>query len=438
MINLKTKLTLYNLLSKLGFTALFLLFLPWIVERVNLRQVDIDLVNKREKIIDLIESIGIEPFISSDSSDAFGSYNILKEEFISLELTDTESDMNFIDVKNRSIEDEEITYRVLNYTILVDGQKYLLEIGKSLSSIQSSRRNITKIILIFLAVIILITLFTDLQYTRLILRPLEKITAKLKSISSPSTFDKELIPTNTSDFAKLDKALRDLMIRIDESFRKEKEITVNISHELLTPVAVLRSRLENIMLDDGLNTSTAGKIEESLRTLHRLQSLINSLLLIARIESDQYLMSDSFDVRAILNEIADELTPLAEDKGVIIVRNNGPDFKLSNANRSLVFSMFYNVINNALKNTPAGGCVIISTGMEHREYIVKVEDTGKGIDKEQMDRLFSRFNAKRTDNGTGIGLAIAKSIADHHKIGIEVTSSPQKGTAFSFIFPENS
>ncbi|NMC37648.1 MAG: hypothetical protein GYA41_04935 [Bacteroidales bacterium] len=439
MISLKTKLTLYNLLSKLGFTALFLLFLPWIVERVNLRQVDIDLVNKREKIINFIENIGIEPFISSDSSDAFGSYNILKEEFISLELTDTVSDMNFIDVKNRSIEDEEITYRVLNYTILVDGQKYLLEIGKSLSSIQSSRRNITKIILIFLAVIILITLFTDLQYTRLILRPLKKITTKLKSISSPSTFDKEIIPTNTSDFVKLDKALRDLMIQIDESFRKEKEITVNISHELLTPVAVLRSRLENILLDDNLNPETAGKIEESLRTLHRLQTLINSLLLIARIESNQYLMSDSFMIREILNEIAMELTPLAQDKGVIIIRNNGPDFLLRNANRSLVFSMFYNIINNALKNTPAGGCVTISTGREHRrEFFVKVEDTGSGIDKEQMERLFSRFNAKRNNMGTGIGLAIAKSIADHHKIEIEVTSSPQKGTVFSFIFPENS
>ncbi len=309
------------------------------------------MVNKGRKSL-AYENIGIEPFISSDSPDAFGSYNILKDEFISLEVTDTTADLNFIDVKNREIEDEEITYRVLNYTILVDGRKYLLEIGKSMSSIQYLRRNITKIILIFLAVIILITLFADLQYTRLILKPLEKITAKLKSISSPSIFDKTPVPTRTSDFVKLDNALRDLMIQINESFRKEKEITVNISHELLTPVSVIRSKLENIMLDERLNTETAGKIEESLRTLHRLQSLINSLLMIARIESNQYLMSDSFNIRDILNEIVDELSPLADDKGVIIVRNNGPDFMLRNANRSLVFSMFYNIINNALKNTP--------------------------------------------------------------------------------------
>jgi len=75
------------------------------------------------------------------------------------------------------------------------------------------------------------------------LKPLRKITDKLKEISSPAKFDRTPVKTNTSDFASLDNALRDLMIQIDESFRKEKEITINISHELLTPVSVLRSKL---------------------------------------------------------------------------------------------------------------------------------------------------------------------------------------------------
>jgi hypothetical protein len=116
MIRLKTKLTLFNLLSRLVFTGLFLLFLPWIIERVNLRQVDFDLIQKREKVIGLIDSIGIEPFITSDSSYAFGSYNILKEEFISLERINTSEDLNYIEVSDRIIEDEAIAYRVLKYS----------------------------------------------------------------------------------------------------------------------------------------------------------------------------------------------------------------------------------------------------------------------------------------------------------------------------------
>ena len=438
MIRLKSKLALFNLLSKLAFTALFLIFLPSIVERINLRQVDNDLIQKREKTIELIEKIGIEPFINSDTTDTFGSYNILKEEFISLERTNIEEEINQIDISNRIIEDEEITYRVLNYTLIVDGRKYLLEIGKSLASIQNDRKSVNKIILVFLLFIILVTLVTDLQYTRIILNPLTKITNKLKEISSPSKFDRTPVKTNTSDFASLDNALSDLMIQIDESFQKEKEITVNISHELMTPISVLRSKLENILLKSDTDPETANKIEESLMTLHRLQNLVNSLLLIARIESHQYLSEDTFSVQSLLREIMDELNPVAEDKEVNLRSEFRQDYQVGKANRSLVFSMFYNVLNNAVKNTDAGGIVSVSSFTEHRRFNVTISDTGKGITGEQMGTLFSRFKSRRDsdDNGTGIGLAIAKSIADFHNIKVSVTSEVEKGTIFSFIFPE--
>jgi signal transduction histidine kinase len=438
MIRLKSKLALFNLLSKLVFTALFLIFLPSIIERVNLRQVDNDLIQKREKTIGLIEKIGIEPFINSDTTYAFGSYNILKEEFIGLERTNIEEELNQIDVSNRIIEDEEITYRVLNYTLIVDGKKYLLEIGKSLSSIQNAKKNIYRIILVFLVFIILVTLVTDLQYTRIILNPLKKIISKLKEISSPSKFDMTPVKTNTCDFASLDNALRDLMIQIDESFQKEKEITVNISHELMTPISVLRSKLENILLRSDLDPETANKIEESLKTLHRLQSLVNSLLLIARIESHQYLQEDTFSVQSLLGEIIDELKPVAEDKEVNLQGNFIHEYHFEKANRSLVFSMFYNVLNNSLKNTDRGGKIIVGTNIKQGRYLVIITDTGKGMNEAQMSTLFSRFKARKGNDGdgTGIGLAITKSIADFHNIEVSVTSEVEKGTTFSFIFPE--
>ncbi len=437
MIRLKSKLALFNLLSKLVFTSLFLILLPSIIERINLRQVDNDLIQKREKTISLIEKIGIEPFINSDTSDAFGSYNILKEEFISLERSDAEGDLNLIEVSNRIIEDEEITYRVLNYTIIVDGQKYLLEIGKSLASIQNAKKNINKIILAFLVFIILVTLVTDLQYTRIILNPLKKITNKLKEISSPSKFDRTPVKTNTSDFVGLDNALRDLMIQIDESFQKEKEITVNISHELMTPISVLRSKLENILLKSDIDPETANKIEESLKTLHRLQSLVNSLLLIARIESHQYLRDDTFSIQSLLGEIIDELNPVAEDKEVNLTGDLICDYVIKKANRPLVFSMFYNVLNNAVKNTGPGGKINVRSNVMRGRFHVIITDTGKGMNETQMSTLFSRFKTRNVydDDGTGIGLAIAKSIADFHNIEVSVSSEVEKGTIFYFIFP---
>jgi signal transduction histidine kinase len=438
MQKLKFKLSLFNLLSKLVFAGIFLVLMPFIIERINLRQVDNDLVKKREQVLALISDIGIEPFVASDS--AFGSFNILKEEFISLERITGGEDYNYIEISSRLIEDEEIEYRVLHYSFSIEDQKYLLEIGKSIDSIENTGRNIRNVLLAFLIFIIVITFFTDTQYTRLLLVPLEKIKSKLRLISDPSLFDRSPVSTSTSDFRQLDKALCDVMENLNILFQKEKEITVNISHELMTPIAVLRSKLENLLIREDLDPGTEEKIEESLLTLQRLQSMVNSLLMIARIESNQYLREDTFSINDVLNEIVRELEPISEDACINLTHEPTEDLVIGKANRSLVFSMFFNVVNNALKNTPVGGSVKIYSLTDQGRFTVIILDTGRGMTEEQKKNLFSRFKSRdsRSGDGTGIGLAIAKTIADFHDIQIKVSSELEKGTSFSFIFPQNS
>ncbi len=440
MIKLRTKLALFNFISKLIFAGLFIAFLPYIIDRINILQTDNELIQKREEVIDLISKVGIEPFINQETANGFGSYNILKEEFISLEKADLKSDWNFIEVSKRLIDDETIDYRVLNYSFNVDGVTYLLEIGKSLTSIHYTRNNIKKVILIFLVAIIMITLVSDLIYSRRVLRPLEYIYSKLKSTSAPYLFDKTPVRTSTSDFWQLDNTIRDLMKRIDNLFQQEKEITVNISHELMTPISVLRSKLENILLDQNLADDTSAKIEESLRTLHRLKTLVNSLLFIARIENRQYIREDSFSIKELLQEVVGEIEPVAVDAEISLIDEIKEDLIYKNANRSLIFSMIYNVINNAVKNTPASGSVTILGVRREEKFEVTITDTGPGITKEKMETLFLRFKKKQDTAGdsTGIGLAITKSIADFHGIEISITSTPGNGTVFSFFFPVNS
>jgi signal transduction histidine kinase len=436
-MKLKIKLALFNLLSKLAFAGIFLLLMPYLIERINLRQIDNHLVNSREKVISLISEIGIEPFITSDTSDAFGSYDILKEEFVSLEKVSLTEDLNQIEIATRLIDNEEIDYRVLKYSFIVDGQTYLLEVGRSLDSIRHSEINTRHVMLLFLIFIISITFITDVLYNNILLRPLEIIKNKLKKIPDPSLFDKTPVRTNTSDFRRLDGALTELMENINSLFLKEKEITVNISHELLTPVSVLRSKLENLLLRDDIDEDMQNKIEESLKTLHRLQTLVNSLLMIARIESHQYLREDTFSVKEVLQDIIKEIKPITEDAGIILKEEMNEDLQFRDANRSLIFSMFYNVLNNAVKNTPAEGVVQIKSIKSHRNLTVLISDTGKGMTEAQKSKLFSRFKMKdkSSNDGTGIGLAIAKTIADFHKIEVKVTSEPEKGTSFSFTFP---
>ena len=159
--------------------------------------------------------------------------------------------------------------------------------------------------------------------------------------------------------------------------------------------------------------------------------------MIARIESHQFLREDSFSVKAVLDEIAGEIEPVAEDTGVRIKQEMEDDLQYKEANRSLIFSMFYNVVNNAVKNSPPESYVKISGSKKDNKFQVVISDTGKGLTEEQQKKLFLRFKMRDKDSGdgTGIGLAIAKTIADFHEISIDVHSEPGLGTKFSFIIP---
>jgi signal transduction histidine kinase len=439
-MKLRTKLTLYNFLSKFLFAAMLVALMPYTLERINISQTDKELVRKRQKVLEMVSSNGIEPFISAESENKFSSYNILKDEFISIEKVPAGSNLNFIEASERKIEDEVISFRVLSYNFSYKGQSYLLEIGKSLESMMHARRNIVRLTWGLLLLIILITLFSDLYYTYRVLHPLDLIIKKLKGTSIPDVFDKIPVNTSTYDFRQLDQTLIELMNRIDDQFRKERDVTVNISHDLLTPVSVLRSKLENILLQENIDNELSVKIEESLRTLHRLKTLVNSHLLIARIENRQYLKDESFTLGDVILDIVNELSPIAVEAGIDLRYEKISDLDISNANRSLLFSMFYNVINNSVRNTCSGGFVTVTSSYIDKKFTVVVKDSGVGISEEQLRNLFSRFNSrsKVDEDHVGIGLAITKTIADFHNILIKVESKVSVGSAFSFIFPENS
>ncbi|MGA1976927.1 MAG: HAMP domain-containing sensor histidine kinase [Bacteroidales bacterium] len=440
MMKLRTKLILFNLLSKLAFAVVFIAAMPYMIEKINITQTDRELTRKREQVIALINNYGIETYIEYPSENTFGNYTILKDEFISLERTDPGKDIDSIAVTERNIENETISFRVLSYSFMDDGQAYLLEIGKSLEDITHARKNIVRLTWGLLAFIILITFLADLYYSYRILRPLDLVINKLKGTSAPDLFDKVAINTSTYDLHQLDQTLIELMNRIDELFRKEKNITVNVSHDLLTPISVLRSKLENILLQENLDNETSSRIEESLRTLHRLKTLVNSHLFIARIENRLYLKNETFSINGIIEEIMNELSPITADAGISMIQQTSVDMQIAKANRSLIFSMFYNVINNAVRNTLAGGKVTLISSYDRKKFTMTVSDTGTGIGEEQLKTLFSRFNTRSNvdEDHVGIGLAITKTIADFHNIIISVDSKINTGTNFSFIFPENS
>lgn len=437
MIKLRYKLGLFNVLSKFLFGAVFVLLMPAILERINTLQTDNELINKRERVIELIEQWGVAFFMEDVDNNAYGSYNILREEYISLERVEQDEFWNFIEVTRRIIEDEIIEYRVLNYNFLIDGEMYLLEIGKSLSSIHKTEKNITTLMWMLLLVFILASSLTDISFATFLIRPLERINQKLKKTSTPAQFDTTLVRTSTTEFIQLDQTLNELMQKINDLFLKEKETTSNISHELLTPISVLRGKLENLMMQKDLSNESLQKTEEALKTLHRLKTMVNSLMMIARVESHQYLKEDTFFAEELMEEVLEELLPMAVDKNITIESHFDLKIKFKHANRALLFNMFYNIVNNAIKYTQKKGVISISTYQQNSYNILKISDNGPGMNEIQLQNLFTRFKntAKHKNSGTGIGLAISKTIADFHGIQIQVKSTETKGTEFFFYIP---
>ncbi|MBI3502870.1 MAG: HAMP domain-containing histidine kinase [Bacteroidetes bacterium] len=437
-MKLNNKLTLVNTASKLLIFIAIVFLVPFMVRKVVLDLTDKRLVVMQKRVIGIIDKVGINNFIRTESDSSFASYNILKEEYISLEpISDSTKISDKINNDERNIENVIVDYRVLSSVFLKENKKYLLEIGKSLSNINQLDNTIKKFALYILIAILIITVITDITFTNYFLRPFKTIIEKkLKPISNPTDFDFREIKTTTDDFRILEKTIHEMMEKINYAFLREKDFTSHVSHELLTPISLLQSRLENILSDQNISENVALKVIESQKTLTRLKKIINALLMISKIEHEQYLKEDAVNMKYLVADVLEEIDERFEEKKLNVDVKAETDFVIQ-GNKSLLFTLLFNLINNAIRYNVTHGRIFIRTFFENKKFIIEVEDSGIGIPQEKIKMLFDRFKKmKFTDEEShGLGLPIVKAIADFHNIMITISSSEGKGTVFKLIFP---
>lgn len=429
------KLAFFNALSKAIIISLLVFIVPWIVNTITIRDTDDLLIHKLDHVTELVDSLGIDTYIDMDAEfKAFGSYNILKEEFISIEQQDNNNLIDVIEYSQRIIDEELVDYRVLSYTIERNNDLYLIEIGKSISTIYRFQENLKRLAFWFLLLVISLTFIFDLSFIRFLLHPFNQIVEKLKTTQHPSSFKYESVNSTTKDFIYLDETIQSLMRKIESAFNDEREYISNVSHELLTPVSIIQSKLENILNNSNLDETDMIKIFESKKTLRRLTNLVRALLMMSRIENEEYILTEDVDVNNILENVIEEIEDRIEAKELNLVKNLNANNFILKGNKNLLFTLFYNIINNAIRYTNKG-YIAIET---HRDgkYIVKISDTGIGIKKEKIPEIFSRFKSlNETKDSYGLGLALSKKICDYHNIDIEVTSEINKGSTFKLKFP---
>ncbi|WP_423146936.1 sensor histidine kinase [Rubrolithibacter danxiaensis] len=436
-MKLVNKLTFFITISKLAIVLLFVLILPALVERIAFQYTNYYLRQQQQKVMDVVSKNGVDFYLQGEKS--YGSYTMLKEEYIALEPVETTIRIDTIETAQRIVEQDTLTYRILSHSFKADKQNYLLEIGKTTATIDQYNRPLQKIALYVLIGLVLITLLIDILVTRLLVKPLGLI-IKTKLVNQRFPFNEDVSPVKTStiDFKYLDNSLILLMDQINEAFEKEREFTANASHELMTPISILQSKIENLMLHEEVNETVQQRLIEMMKSLNRLKKIVNSLLLISRIENEQFVKKDSIAVSALIEEIIEEIGHRLEEKQIKISMELRAAATIINCNKTLLFQLFYNLINNAIKYNKADGEIkITDTFNVKNQYEIKIADTGIGVPESQLNSIFERFRKANLSKspGYGLGLAIVKSIVNYHDIDLQVQSEVNVGTVFTIVFP---
>nr|WP_255667671.1 HAMP domain-containing sensor histidine kinase [Flavobacterium sp. ENC] len=412
--------------------------LPILVENVVYSHINNGLLEKKKKFIDHLNQDEINDFIenSGDSTETYSQFSTLHSEFLVLSKVPVKPRQKETTFSNdyRVIEGEENEYRILQYHFTYEKEGYQLEIGSDLSEVNDLTFIIRLFIIIVLVIILLVTFLADTFYIEYLLKPFYKIIdTKIRRVNEPETFDHTPIKAKSSDFMELDLVLNQMMDRIGELFKKEKQFISNVSHELLTPIALLKNKLENLLQNDSLDDNAVDKIASSLKTLDMLKKIINNLLLISRIENNQYTTEEDIYFHEIITDIQEDLQDRIEDKEIEFSNTMKHDVSFK-GNKTLIHILIYNLITNAIKYNTPNGKITIADGFLEKHYFISIADSGIGMDPFQIEKIFNRFARINSDqDGQGLGLAIADSIANFHRIEIKVTSEIKKGTTFLLL-----
>nr|WP_281392652.1 HAMP domain-containing sensor histidine kinase [Chitinophaga varians] len=227
------------------------------------------------------------------------------------------------------------------------------------------------------------------------------------------------------------------MNKINDAFEKEREFTSNASHELMTPISILQTKMENLLDERDTDEALQHTVQGMMKTLKRLKKIVHSLLLISRIENDQFPKNDALSPYLLVTEVMEELSHRLEEKNLRFSMQLSPQTMLHRLNHDLIFQLVYNLLQNAVKYNRENGSITVTDEIHPDHYLLIISDTGIGISSREVDTIFHRFRKiqRGTAEGYGLGLAIAHTIAQYHHIQISVETTMDQGSTFTLRFP---
>jgi heavy metal sensor kinase len=264
---------------------------------------------------------------------------------------------------------------------------------------------------------------------------------RASSIDSDS-LDARLAVRNTGDeMDELATVFNDMLGRLERSFVMQRQFMADASHELRTPLASLRAEASVTLSSPRTTQEYERSLEQVRDDARRLSVTVDDLFTLARLDADEHILQPArFYLEELLMDCVARIHPLALDRGLTLDFHPGVEAPCA-GEPELVDRIVTNLLDNAIKYTPAGGAVRVELETADGRHLVRVTDTGTGIPEDAQPHVFDRFyraDAARTrslSGGAGLGLSIAWRIARAHGGSLELTSSSPHGTVFTLVLP---
>lgn len=315
------------------------------------------------------------------------------------------------------------------------GTAYIVQAYRPTYYTQFALRNLRYMMVALVPLIVFFTGAFGMLFARVALRPVAGMAKTIRQITAASLSLRLTPPRTKDEIRELADLFNAMLARLEDSFLSERRFIQDASHELKTPLTILKGELE-VALKKVRSPEEYGEILRSnLEETEKMSRIVGDLLTLARFDNREVrLERKPLDLGELLRDAAERLDGVAGKAGIRIKVAGGAGTEGDQAQLS---RLFLNLLDNAVKYSPAGSGIDVEIYSENGRPAVRIADKGAGISAEDLPHIFKRFyraDSSRSSGGFGLGLPIAKSIADAHGAEIRVESAPGRGSSFIVVF----
>jgi heavy metal sensor kinase len=325
--------------------------------------------------------------------------------------------------------------RVLTAPVTMSDAAWTVEIGLPMGEFYEALDDVAWTVVLVSPVVLILASVSGYWMSTRALAPVARITQTARAIGAEDLAERLPLRGADDELDRLSETLNDMFARLDASFRRITQFTADASHELRTPVAIIRTTAELARRRPRSDADYGEALDRILAESERTSRLIDDLLLLARIDAGgEEFGVEPVDLAETLRGACDDGRLLADAAGVSFVVDLGSPCVLLGDPRALR-RLFLILMDNAAKYTPRGGTIRVTMHVESANAVIDVQDNGIGIGPEDLPHLFERFyrvghDRSRVRGGVGLGLSIAQRIAAGHGGQIFVDSQPGIGSTF--------